>query len=358
VAEIDRSRAASSLKRAVAETVAAVEKAYWTLVAARRDVDVRRSSVALADEQKGDAKARIDAGTLPESDIAQPTAEVERRKGELYAAEESLKRAELVLKTLMLAEESDPLWAETLVPTDAAETPIVTVDLAAALKSAGESRPEIGQGQAQVERQDVDVRAAEDRIQPQLDVVASYARRGLAGSKNPNAISFTGQPTSVPEHLDGGLGRSLGTIPENRFPDASIGLSLTIPLGNRQAKADAVIARSGKAQAAFSLAQLKQRIAVEVRNATNALQTAAQRIEAARAGREAAETQLRAEKERFGVGLSTNFFVLTRQNDLTLAQVTESAALTDYRRALTELARATGTLLETRKISIDDGGPR
>jgi len=358
VAGIEKGRSTASLKRTVAETVAAVERAYWTLVAARREVAVRRSSVTLADEQRNDAQARIEAGTLPESDIAQPTAEVERRRGELYAGEESLRRAELQLKTLILAESEDPLWGDAIDPADSAETAVAPVDLAAALKAAEESRPEIAQGQSAVDRQEIEVAAADDRVLPQLDLVASYARRGLAGSLNPNARSFTGQPTTVSDQLDGGLGRSLGTIPENRYPDASIGLALTIPIGNRQAHADAAIARSQKSQAAFALAQLKQRVAVEVRNAANALQTAAQRIEAARSGRQAAETQLRAEKERFAVGLSTNFFVLTRQNDLTRAQETEITALTDYRKALTELARSSGTLLASRKIEIDNGGIR
>jgi outer membrane protein len=89
-----------------------------------------------------------------------------------------------------------------------------------------------------------------------------------------------------------------------------------------------------------------------VKNAATALETAAGRIQAARAGLTAAETQLRAEQDRFGAGLSTNFFVLTRQNDLALAQLAEIAALTDYRQALTELGRATGTLLRDRSIEV------
>jgi outer membrane protein len=94
-----------------------------------------------------------------------------------------------------------------------------------------------------------------------------------------------------------------------------------------------------------------------VRNAALTLETAAARIEAAKAGREAAETQLRAEQERYGVGLSTNFFVLTRQNELAQAALTETAALTDYRRALTDFARSTGVLLDERHIEIAGDAP-
>ena len=82
-----------------------------------------------------------------------------------------------------------------------------------------------------------------------------------------------------------------------------------------------------------------------------ALDTAGQRIEAARAAREAAEVQLSAEQDRFAAGLSTNFLVLTRQNDLSSARLDEISASTDYRMARTEMARATGSLLEDRGIA-------
>jgi outer membrane protein TolC len=359
IAALDRDRGTASLRRTVADTVASVERAYWNLVAARRDVLVREASVRLAVEQRDDTKARIEVGTLPESDIAQPLAELERRKGDLYASQENLRRAELLLKLQLLDDDADPLWNQTLEPVDAPETPVARIDLAEALGVAETRRPEIAEARARVAQRGVDVDFARDRIKPQLDLVAGYSRRGLAGALNPNApaIGFTGQPVVVPDALEGGFGRSLGTVTEGRFPDASIGLSLSVPVFNRSAKSDVAIAKAQKSQAEILLAQQKQRVAVEVRNAVLTLDTAAQRIDAAKAGRAAAETQLSAEKERYGVGLSTNFFVLTRQNELAAANLAETAALTDYRKALTEYARAAGTLLDERRIEIAGDAP-
>ena len=346
IARLDKERGAASLKRTVADTVANVERAYWNLVAARRDVQVRAASVGLAAEQREDTKSKIEVGTLPESDIAQPLAELERRRGDLYASEEQMRRAELLLKLLLLKDSSDPLWNQTLEPVDPPETALVQVDLAEARTALAE--------------RDVDVDFAKDRLKPQLDLVAGYALRGLAGSLNsyaPEAEVLLGVPIVVPDAMAGGFGRSVGTISESRFPDASIGLSLSVPVFNRGAKGDLVIAKAQRSQAEILVTQQKQRVAVEVRNAVLTLDTAAQRIDAAKAGRAAAETQLRAEKERYGVGLSTNFFVLTRQNDLAQAALTETAALTDYRKALTDFARASGTLLDERRIEIRDDAP-
>lgn len=359
IARIDRDRGSASLRRTVSETVASVERAYWSLVAARRDVLVREASVKLAGDQRDDTKTKIEVGTLAESEIAQPVAELERRKGDLYASQESARRAELLLKLLLLDDENDALWNQRLVPTDGPEADIRRVDLAAALKEAEARRPEIAEASFRVAERDVDVAFARSRILPQVDLVASYGRRGLAGELNPNApaIGFTGQPVVVPDALNGGLGRSLGTIGEGRFPDASIGVAVSVPILNRVARGDAAIAKAHQSQAMTTLSQQKQRVAVEVRNAALTLETAAARIEAAKAGREAAETQLRAEQERYGVGLSTNFFVLTRQNELAQASLTETAALTDYRKALTDFARATGVLLDERRIEIAGDAP-
>ncbi|MGH9748502.1 MAG: TolC family protein, partial [Candidatus Polarisedimenticolia bacterium] len=90
----------------------------------------------------------------------------------------------------------------------------------------------------------------------------------------------------------------------------------------------------------------------EVLDAAAALDTTGQRIDAARAGREAAEVQLSAERDRYAAGLSTNFLVLTRQNDLARARLDEIASLTDYRIARAGMDRATASLLETHRIAL------
>src|SRR5262249_43089999 len=159
-----------------------------------------------------------------------------------YAAEESLSRTELSLKTLLLDDPKDPLWTERIVPSDGPETSARPDDLARALEDAQAQRPELREAEELVKRQDVEILFAEDRVRPSLDLVAAYAGRVLGGRQNPNAVGFGGLPASAPENLSGGLGRSFGTISENRFPDASIGLAMTVPVGNGAAKADVAIA--------------------------------------------------------------------------------------------------------------------
>src|SRR5262249_39054259 len=125
VAAAGRDGAAGLLKSGLTETVAAVERAYWGLVAARLGLDVREEAVHLAETQLDETETRRQMGTVPKTELAQPRAELERRRGELLAAREASNRAENALKLLILAGDDDPLWSRALNPVEDTEAPIV-----------------------------------------------------------------------------------------------------------------------------------------------------------------------------------------------------------------------------------------
>lgn len=352
IADADLARSRAATTAAIADTVASVERAYWTLVAGRRDVEVREQAVALALDQRKETEARVDAGYLAKSDLAAPEAEIERRKGELYASRGAAVRAELQLKSLLLGDPADPLWSDAIEPSDPAETEIAPVDLAADV-AAAQRRPEIAVAEARLAERKIETEGAKNRVLPQLDLVASYGLHGLAGTTNPDLATIPTFPVVIPPDVQGGLGRSYGTLGDASFPEATIGLSLTLPIRNRAAEADAAASEAELRRASLGLVQEQQRAGLEVRSAAVEVDSAAQRIEAAQAGAKAAEVQLQAERDRFAAGLSTNFVVLTRQNDLAQARLAVIAALTDYRKAATELAHRAGRLLDDRRITVE-----
>jgi outer membrane protein TolC len=327
IAAVDRARSTFTLRRTASDVIAALERAYWSLAAARRDVSVRRQSVALAEEQRGQTQVRIEAGTAAETEIAQPTAEVERRKGDVYASEEALQRAELLLKQLILDSADDPLW-DTEIETD--ELPPAArsaIDVRAAIARAVAERPEVGEAAQALARQDIEIDAARDRLRPALDLVARYNMRGLAGSGNDGLlVPFPGVTVNIPPDLVGPVWQSYVNLFEQRFTDIALGVQMSVPLGNRAAQADLATTEIARRQIALTRDQLIQRIAAEV--------------------------QLQAERDRYEAGLTTDFFVLTRQNDLAQARLAETAALVDYQKAATEYARATGSLLDERGVAV------
>ncbi|MQA30746.1 MAG: hypothetical protein GEU82_13070, partial [Luteitalea sp.] len=320
---IDRDRSMAEVRAQAAETLAAVERAYWTLVAARRELEVRRESVALAEQQRAETEVRVAARTVAASDVAQPIAEAERRRGEWYAAQERAARAERALKLLIVSGSDDPLWSAALDPVDRPEIQPAAVDVNLALADAQRHRPELEALGAGVAAEELQVSLALDMLRPRLDLVGSYTTRGLAGSRNPDVLALGGAPTTLPEPLSGGAATSWAALLNNRFPDLSVGLSFELPLGRREARGQIGAAQAARRQATARLASLRDRIEIEVRDAVTAVETAAGRVDAARAGLRAAETQLRAEQDRFTAGVTTNFFVLTRQAELAVAQLAE-----------------------------------
>ncbi|MBP1619316.1 MAG: type secretion outer membrane protein, TolC family [Acidobacteria bacterium] len=352
VAATDRTRAGASLRRELNDTVADVERAYWRLAAVRLAIEVGEEAVRLAEEQLGETSERIASGSAPEKEIAQPRAELERRRGDLIAARETLARAGNALKLLILDDSDSDLWLAQLEPSDPVETEIVDVDVAAAMERALASRAELEAAGAVVERRITETDFARDGKRPSLDLLLAYDRYGLAGSANPSGIAAPGFPNEVPPGLTGGWSQSYEVLGQGDFDDARVALLFGIPIGNRAASGALAVAVSAQRQAEVELAATRKAIRAEVLDAVAGLETAGQRIEAARAARAAAEVQLETERERYAAGMSTNFLVLTRQNDLSSARLDEIAALTNYRMSYAALARATGSLLAERGIDV------
>jgi outer membrane protein len=69
------------------------------------------------------------------------------------------------------------------------------------------------------------------------------------------------------------------------------------------------------------------------------------------------EEKLRIETEKLRVGKSTSFLVAQAQRDLLASRIAEVGALTDYLKALVELYRQDGSLLERRGIVAPGGAP-
>jgi len=100
--------------------------------------------------------------------------------------------------------------------------------------------------------------------------------------------------------------------------------------------------------------QLEDQARLEVANAQVSVQQARASYEAAAQTRILQEQSVVVEQQKFDVGLSTNFQVIQYQSFLAQARSTEVAAKGAYAKARIALERATGSILETNHISIDE----
>ena len=110
----------------------------------------------------------------------------------------------------------------------------------------------------------------------------------------------------------------------------------------------ATLSRQQSEEAFLNLAQL---IEVDVRSAFIEINRAAEQVTATAATRELQKETLRAETEKFRVGKSTALLVARAQRDFVASQITEIEAVITYLKALIDLYRLVGSLLERRAIA-------
>jgi outer membrane protein TolC len=93
-----------------------------------------------------------------------------------------------------------------------------------------------------------------------------------------------------------------------------------------------------------------------VTNAAMTAQSSAEAVQAAQAARELANRKLEAEQSKFEVGMSTNYFVVQAQRDLSDAQNSELRAILNHRKSLVELERLQQTSLQSSNITVLNAG--
>jgi outer membrane protein len=367
----------SQFRQRAIEIIAQVQRAYWDLVFARRDQEIKRESVGLAETQLEHNERLVDAGTLAKSDIISARVELERRKDEAEAAVESIQRAENALKALMTQAGDGEIWQSELVPVEQPEIQLsASLPLEDALRLAAQNRPEMEQYRLRGELNKIDAEYQRNQTRPQVDFFVTYGSVGLAGplraTENPinasneilygriNRLSeIAGLPPlpsanmgAMPEALIGGYGQSLSNLFKNDFRSWRFGLNINLPLRNRTAEANFGRALAEGKQIEAQRQKAEQLIEVEIRNALQAVETARKRVDAAKNSRANAELQYQSEQRKFDAGQSTNFFVLDRQNALSSARGRELRALTDYTKAVAELQRALSTTLSSNNVEV------
>jgi outer membrane protein TolC len=343
----------------VESTAYAVARLYWDLVALRSNVNVQRDSVDLAERLLRENVQQEEIGTLAPIEVVRTRAQLASARRDLTVAETRLRQQETVLKDYLTrgTVDTQSLSALRVIPTDTivppSQEPVEPLqDLVA---EARKKRPEVAQSDLQIQNARITATGSRSALLPSLDLVASARSNALFGQVNPVPPASTGGANLVrqpdPAFL-GGLGTGLSQIFSGRFPDYSVALQLNIPLMNRAARADYTRDQLAIRQQELRLRQLEKQVSVEVVNALIAVEQSRAAYEAAHEAREFQAQSLEAEREKFAVGVSTNFVVIQYQRDLVQAQSTEITALADYANARAALDRATGRLLEKYGISV------
>jgi HAE1 family hydrophobic/amphiphilic exporter-1 len=359
------------------ETITNVQRAYWDLVFALRNLQVQRDAVRDSRTQLEHNKRLVEEGALAPIDIVAAEAQLAGFEQSLFSSLEELSRAENNLKNLIAENRQAELWNLSIVPTDSVELVPPAISLPEALKAAMENRPELQQTNLAREINQLDQKYFRNQTKPAIDLVGSYGMVGLSGSINAAGNNpFAGSNLQLRERIDllsqlsglpplpaqpiqeispnliGGFDRSLQNLFGNQFNNFRVGVQISLPLRNRTAEGQLGRSLVEGERLATQREQLEQLIQVDVRNALQVVRSGQARLRAAGIARHASEQQYQSERRKLDAGQSTVFLVLERQTALTAARGNELRAQTELNKAIAELQRATGNALTTHNIVV------
>jgi len=137
---------------------------------------------------------------------------------------------------------------------------------------------------------------------------------------------------------------------DNTYTDNSVGLQVSIPLGNAAAESRLRQAIYERTQQLANRENRKQLITYNVLQKIDTLEANWQGILASRQATILYDEKFQAEKHQFELGMVTAREVLDAQTNLADARKDEITAVADYQISLIDLAYHTGTLLGAAKV--------
>ncbi len=343
------------------EIITNVQRAYWDLVYALRNLQVQRDGVRDAKQQLEHNRRLVEEGQLAPIDIVAAETQVANIEQGVYEALETVGRAENVLKNLIAQNKDDALWREALVPTDSVDLEAPRTTLPEALTLALENRPEIEINKVQRDINEIDKRYLREQTKPQIDLTASYTSSGVGGSQNPDFSSPFPSPCQTDPNspacqqqiilLNGLTGSSITDVFANRYPTFRAGVTFNLPLfGDKTAKANLGKSLVQSQQINTQREQLEQLIQVDVRNALQSIRTAEARLRSAAISRDNSQKQYESEQRKLDAGQTDVYKVLERQTALITARSNELRAQTELNKAIADLQRATGNSLKANNV--------
>jgi outer membrane protein len=338
IADYDRQISAAQTRLEVIRQLAAAERGYWRLYAARQALSVRYQQYEVALNQLEQARRRFDAGQEAEIEVVRAESGVADRVEAIIVAENEVLLRQRDLKRIMnipgLGVDTD----EVVIPTSDPDPVAYELDPSALADAAMDRRMELLELELRLAADAATIAFRENQALPLLALSYTYRINGLGGTFN----------------------ESLNRTSENNFEDWILGLNAEIPLGNGVRNSQVEQAVLTRLQRLASRDARRQAIRQEVFDAVDSIGSGWQRIIAARRAVLLSARTLEAERRQFGVGRSTSTDVLDADARLAEAQLAEIRAVVEYEISQIDLAFATGTLLGHSRVEwgpLDPRGP-
>jgi len=328
-----------NLQSIVTQTLRNVRNAYWDLSYSINNLKAQQESLALSQQSLKDNQKRVEIGTMAPIDIVQAQAEVATNESAVIVAEAAIRQAQDNLRTLILDPVTPDFWNISFDPTDAPSFDARGVDVDAAVRNALDKRSDLLSAKNALDQSDINIKYYGNQLKPDVNANVGYNPVGIGGTQL-SSVDFTavalGKPVSRSVVSDVGFGSVLGDVIQSQYPTWTFGVTVGYPLGMNTAKANLARVKLEYEQAKVQLKNQEMQVIAQVRSAGRNVRTNQQRVQSARASRELQEKKLEAEEKKLAAGMSSPFFVVQAQRDLSLARTVEIQAISDYNKSLVD----------------------
>ncbi len=316
-----------TLKETLIEVITSAILAYREFYQAYKELKIAKRSLEMAEEILKMNKELLQAGRMAPVDIVQAEANLATQRFNLSKAKNAFDSARLnLIKVLDIDKDTE------IIPVDIVKVTPVHPDLSKCLKLAFENRPDYRIALLNLEIAKTNLIVAKNNRLWDLYLEGGYNITGRDKRGMLSAINDTFNAS---------------------MKEWYVGFGLTIPFGDLTLKQTYLNAKINLEQTKINLKEIKENIEIEVMDAIRDVNMKLKQVELARRARELTEEKLRIEKEKLKAGRTTNFEVLTFQNDVIAARNNELYAIIAYENAVTNLDRVLGTTLKTWNITVE-----
>lgn len=291
---------------------------YWDWVSAGRQREVARALLVLAETRDQQLADSVSLGQVAPIERTDNRRAILQRRSALVAAERQLQLKAIDLSLYYRAATGDPERpAESRLPLLPRPTPPLRIPSEdEAVQVALARRPERQSLQAERDRQEVELRLAQNRVLPSLGLFAEAARDYGSGASSRAGSSF------------------------------ETGFTFQLPVQNRRGTGKRMQAQAKLLGVQQRLRWVEDQIRAEVQDALSALRAAADALDVIAEEVTVARELEELERERFRLGDSTQFLVNLRELTTAEAALREVRALADYQKASWTLEVSTGQALD------------
>lgn len=338
LASIDKQIADFEFRRQLESHLLEVTRAYWAVYLERGVLLQKMNSYRRAKTTVGrlESRATIDAS---ESQIKSAQAALKTRGAELIRARNAMRNAESRLRSLVNDPAMKDFDAIELIPADEPLFETFSLDMHGAVAEAVQNRPEVAQSIRQIKAAGIRTNMTKHELMPILNLVTETYVAGLSGQHD------------------------VGAAWSNQFSDGepgySIGLQFEVPLHNRAARSRhqrrCLELRQMQNQYATTLETIELEVQVAVREVSTSQRELFAKEEAMLARQEQMDYITERWKRLPGEGVSASLTLenlLTAQERLAAAEYEYLQSQMTYNLSLTNLKRATGTLLQHEGVTV------